>query len=211
MRMKSSRMSGLIKSILLANCVVALSCYAATSFAAEDDSYSQDVVKMSETMTTVDCAQCHYEIFMSIKNGRGAHRLECQECHETYHSFRQGASYKESLPVCINCHDTPHGESEEMIACKTCHSVPHTPLASLSVVSLEPYCATCHAEPGEKMQSSNADHGKLKCGLCHSEGHGYVPTCQECHGVPHASSVTEDFDGCLDCHGNPHDLSLTAD
>jgi hypothetical protein len=76
----------------------------------------------------------------------------------------------------MDCHDTPHGESEEMTACKNCHSVPHTPLASLSVTSLEPYCATCHAEPGERMQSSKADHAKLKCGLCHSEGHGYVPT-----------------------------------
>jgi hypothetical protein len=163
---------------------------------------------MSTEMVTVDCARCHYEIFMSIKNGQGAHRMECRECHEIFHSFRRGMKYKDVLPACTNCHGTPHGDSEQMIACMNCHTVPHAPLASLDLKILESSCALCHADAGARMASNKVEHAKLKCSLCHSDHHGYVPTCQECHGTPHPDALTEGFEGCLDCHGNPHDLSL---
>ena len=166
---------------------------------------------MPEEMTTIECARCHYEIFISIKNGQGAHRIECRECHETFHSFRRGLRYEDVLPTCASCHDTPHGESEQMVACTTCHAVPHAPLASLALKNLEPFCTTCHTDPGSRMESSRVDHAQLKCVLCHSDRHGYVPICQECHGTPHPQELMSDFDNCLDCHGNPHDLSLATD
>ena len=204
-------LSGLAKTILPVSMLVFLLACVSVSPAAEGDSYSQNVEKMAEGLTTIDCARCHYEIFMSIKNGRGAHRIECRECHETFHSFQHGLRYEDVLPKCTTCHDTPHGESEQMMACKTCHSVPHAPLASLELKTLEPFCADCHLDPGARIASGRVDHARLKCILCHSDQHGYVPTCQECHGTPHSEELTEGFTGCLECHGNPHDLSLATD
>ncbi|NOQ45809.1 MAG: hypothetical protein GQ559_03930, partial [Desulfobulbaceae bacterium] len=127
MKIQGLVLSGLIKSILLVNCFAVLILYASTSQANEGDSYSRDVEGMSEEMTTIDCARCHYAIFMSIKNGQGAHRIECRECHETYHGFRRGLRYEDVLPACTGCHDTPHGKGEQMMACKVCHAVPHAP------------------------------------------------------------------------------------
>ena len=211
MQRKRIVLSGLIKSVLPVSILVALLACASISLATEGDSYSQNVEKMVDEMTTVDCARCHYEIFMSIKNGQGAHRIECRECHETFHGFRRGLRYEDVLPTCTSCHDTPHGESEQMVACTSCHAVPHAPLASLELKTLEPFCASCHADAGSRIDSGRVDHAQLKCVLCHSDRHGYVPTCQECHGIPHSQEITEGFTGCLDCHGNPHDLSLATD
>lgn len=211
MQRKRIVLSGLIKSVLPVSILAVLLACASISLATEGDSYSQNVEKMVDEMTTVDCARCHYEIFMSIKNGQGAHRIECRECHETFHGFRRGLRYEDVLPTCTSCHDTPHGESEQMLACTSCHAVPHAPIASLELKTLEPLCASCHADAGSRIDSGRVDHGQLKCVLCHSDRHGYVPTCQECHGTPHSQEITEDFTGCLDCHGNPHDLSLATD
>jgi hypothetical protein len=165
----------------------------------------------ADELTTVDCARCHYEIFMSIKNGMGAHRMECRECHETFHNYKKGMQYEELLPACSDCHDTPHGDSEQMLACMTCHAVPHAPLASLDLKTLEPACTDCHADAGSRLAAGSSAHTLLKCIFCHADRHGYVPTCQECHGTPHASEITEGFSGCLDCHGNPHDLTPAAE
>ena len=211
MQRKRIVLSGLIKSVLPVSILAVLLACASISLATEGDSYSQNVEKMVDEMTTVDCARCHYEIFMSIKNGQGAHRIECRDCHETFHSFRRGLKYKDVLPTCMSCHDKPHGESEEMVACKSCHAVPHAPLASLELKTLQPFCASCHADAGSRIASGRVDHAQLKCVLCHSDRHGYVPTCQECHGTPHSQEITEGFAGCLDCHGNPHDLSLATE
>lgn len=211
MQRKRIVLSGLIKSVLPVSILVVLLACASISPAAEGDSYSQDVEKMVDEMTTVDCARCHYEIFMSIKNGQGAHRIECRECHETFHGFRRGLRYEDVLPTCTSCHDKPHGESKEMVACTTCHAVPHAPLASLELKTLQPFCASCHADAESRIASGRLDHSRLKCVLCHSDRHGYVPTCQECHGTPHPQEIIEEFAGCLDCHGNPHNLSLATD
>lgn len=201
-------LSGLTRSVLPVCLLAILLACGSTSMAGDGDSYSLDVEKMGEEMTTIDCARCHYEIFMSIKNGLGAHRIECRECHETFHSFRRGMRYEDVLPACVSCHETPHGESEQMIACRNCHVVPHAPLASLELETLEPLCVSCHADAGARIASGRVDHGKLKCVLCHSNRHGYVPDCKECHGDTHAQEIMEGFEGCLDCHGNPHDLLL---
>jgi len=208
MQRKRIILSALRTSVLLPGFLAVLIACASTSPATEGDSYSQNVERMSEEMTTVDCGRCHYDIFMSIKNGQGAHRMECRECHETFNSFRRGMNYTEVLPACTNCHNTPHGDSEQMLACTSCHAVPHAPLASLDLKVLEASCALCHIDAGTHMESDRVDHAKLKCTLCHSDHHGYVPTCQECHGTPHSEELTEGTEGCLDCHGNPHDLSL---
>jgi hypothetical protein len=117
-------------------------------------------------------------------------------------------NYQEVLPVCSNCHDTPHGTSKPMTACMSCHTVPQAPLASLDLKILEPSCALCHTDAGARMAKGGVDHNQLHCSMCHSDRHGYVPTCQECHGTPHSAELTEGFADCLDCHGNPHDLVL---
>ena len=211
MKLQCFELSGLMKLTLLLMCVFVLSAGGVTAQAELVDAYSQDVKKISTEMGTVDCAQCHYKIFMSIKNGRGAHRLECLACHQSYHSFRQGGDYKIALPSCGKCHAAPHGKSEQMLNCKGCHTVPHAPLASLDLTTLEPDCITCHAEPGTRMQNGSTAHTKLKCVMCHSDEHGYIPACEECHGIPHPQELMEEFVRCLNCHGNPHDLSLTTD
>jgi hypothetical protein len=211
MKLQCVELSGRIKLIVQIICVFFLSVGVISAQAEVVDVYSQDVKRIFTEMTTVECAQCHYEIFMSIKNGKGAHRLECQACHKTYHSFRQGGDYKVALPTCDRCHAAPHGKSKQMLNCKGCHTVPHAPVASLDLAILEPDCVTCHTEPGARMQSGNSKHTKLKCVICHSDEHGYIPSCKECHGIPHSQELIEEFVRCLNCHGNPHDLSLITD
>jgi hypothetical protein len=175
------------------------------------DPYSQDVQRMTDNMTTLDCARCHYEIFMTIRNGQGAHRIKCRECHTTFHSFQKGLRYEDVLPKCTDCHDTPHGTDAKMTACKNCHVVPHAPKASLELKTLQPYCADCHTDAGTRMARDLTAHSRLKCVFCHAERHGTIPTCRACHGTPHPAEMTAGFSGCLDCHGNPHDLSLAVD
>ena len=204
-------LSGLINAVLPILVVAAFLACASISRAGEDDPYSQDVEKMSDGMTTLDCARCHYEIFTTIKKGQGAHRIPCRDCHTTFHSFQKGLRYEDVLPKCSNCHDKPHGDSEAMTACANCHSVPHAPLASLELKTLKTHCADCHTDAGTRMAKGRSAHSQLQCVFCHSDRHGTIPACEACHGTPHAPALTRGFAGCLDCHGNPHDLALRVD
>ncbi len=285
MSAKHGLFSGGIVWLLIAGLLLVLPPQAATG--EEEDVYSKVPQKMPEGMTPLDCARCHYEIFMTIKNGKGAHRFPCKDCHETFHSFQKGMKYGEVLPKCTGCHDYPHGNSPEMSSCKTCHQKPHAPLASLDIEQLLPFCAKCHPGPAGQLkdhpgshselscndchserhgniprciecheephtkyvdnkgcirchpphmpqeislatdipsgicaqcheeearlvQASKKAHSRLRCVFCHSGKHGFIPRCQDCHGVPHPASVIEGFKGCQDCHGNPHDLELSG-
>jgi len=183
----------------------------AHAYAAEEaDVYSKTPEKMPKEMTPLDCARCHYEIFMTIKNGKGAHRFPCRECHETFHSFRRGMKYQDVLPKCADCHGHPHGDSPEMISCKTCHQKPHAPLASLDIEQLLPYCGKCHPGPAGQLKEHPSQHTELSCNDCHSEGHGYIPKCVDCHSQPHTKYI--DNKGCVQCH-QPHmpkDVSVAS-
>jgi len=166
--------------------------------AQERDVYSKLPKKMSKEMTTIDCAKCHYDIFMTIREGKGAHRFPCRDCHETFHSFRRGLKYEEVLPKCIDCHEHPHGDSKDMVSCKTCHQKPHAPLKSLDIEQLSPYCGRCHSGPAGQLKTHPGSHSKLSCNDCHNEGHGYIPKCIACHDTPHTKYKSNK--GCMQCH-----------
>ncbi|HFQ88998.1 MAG TPA: hypothetical protein ENK27_02880 [Desulfobulbus sp.] len=286
MRRKQARLSALVTVLLLAGCLVLLPPAPAAQ-AADKDPYSQDVQPLPRGMTTVDCARCHFEIFTTIKTGRGAHRIPCRQCHKTFHSFRHGLRYQDVLPHCTDCHDHPHGDADRMTACKQCHQKPHAPLASLDIEQLQPFCADCHGDQaaqladhpgshsklacndchserhgniprcsechekphttyvsnkgctachpahmpqevrygtridnatcagchtgiGARLKAGRSAHSMLRCVFCHSEKHGTIPSCQDCHGIPHSAGILQGFSDCLDCHGDPHKLSLGA-
>ena len=164
---------------------------------AGEDIYSQDI----KPLTTRECARCHYSVYLSIKNGKGAHRKDCMFCHETYHSFQRGLTWDERVPHCQNCHDLPHGDSKEMTACLKCHSNAHAPLASLKMESIEPFCTTCHAQQAKEIKDYPSGHSAVDCSVCHHDTHGYRPACTECHEKPHTKYV--DNTACMACH-NPH-------
>ena len=207
MNLKTHQLSAAVFWLLIINLLLALPLPAASE---EGDIYSKVPEKMPEKMTPLDCARCHYDIFMTIKNGKGAHRFPCMDCHETFHSFRRGMKYEDVLPKCTDCHDYPHGKSPDMTACKTCHQKPHAPLASLDIEQLLPFCAKCHPGPAGQLKEHPGSHSKLSCNACHSKYHGNIPKCTNCHATPHTKYV--DNKGCVNCHPAhmPQDVSLPS-
>ena len=158
------------------------------------DIYDQDIKPLS----TIECARCHYPVFLSLKNHGGKHRQECGECHETYHNFRRGLKWEDRVPACTGCHDTPHGDSPEMKACLKCHENAHAPVYSIKLSTIEPLCGKCHAKPAEQLSKYPSAHSDLSCTDCHHDRHGVIPKCTECHEEPHSKFV--DNAHCTRCH-----------
>ncbi len=210
MSAKYGQLLGRAFYLLVINLLLALPL-SPVAFGEEVDVYTKTPQKMPKEMTTLDCAKCHYGIFMTIRDGKGAHRFPCRDCHETFHGFRKGLKYGEVLPKCSSCHDYPHGESPDMTSCKTCHQKPHAPLASLDIDQLLPYCAKCHPGPATQLKEHPGCHSRLSCNACHSKRHGNIPECTKCHGTPHTKYI--DNKGCVKCHPPhmPQDVSLAVD
>lgn len=161
--------------------------------AVSDNPYEQAIVPL----TTLDCAKCHTPVFITIRDQGGKHQLECQFCHESFHTYRPGKDWKQEVPNCINCHDEIHGPA--FIDCLSCHGNAHMPIAGLTnMASLEKDCANCHTAQTTEVTNYPSAHSKVSCSDCHHTQHGYRPDCVECHEEPHAEF--ENNDSCMGCH-----------
>ncbi len=144
------------------------------------------------------CNTCHEAQVSEVKNNPSAHgTFDCAVCHHDKHGY---------IPDCMECHK-PHREGQKFADCVTCHRV-HQPLnVAYNQEVPNKDCGACHGDIASLLVSGSTKHATLKCVFCHHDKHGYVPKCQECHGVPHPDSMMSKFPNCLDCHNDPHDLS----
>ncbi len=144
------------------------------------------------------CNTCHNAQVSEVKNNPSAHgEFDCAVCHHDKHGF---------IPDCMECHE-PHRAEQKYNDCISCHKV-HQPLNVAygeDVPNKE--CSACHGDLATLLASGSTKHATLQCVLCHKDKHGYLPTCQDCHGVPHPASMMTKFPKCLDCHNDPHDLN----
>ena len=150
-----------------------------------------------------DCATCHPAPAKELHEYPSAHTdLACADCHHTRHGY---------VPKCTECHDAPHLEYRNNASCEACHAV-HSPLRKAYSNNIPNYvCASCHAKVNQELISSGKKHSVLDCTLCHANKHGYIPTCEECHGSgPHNPAMVKKFQGCRTCHGGPHVLKLAG-
>jgi len=155
--------------------------------------YQQEV----RPLTTLECARCHLSVFADIRDQGGKHQLNCDYCHETFHTLRPGKAWEEVVPQCVTCHSKIHGSS--FTDCLSCHSDAHAPLHSLvNMDVLGPQCGQCHSAQGSEVQQFPSAHTELACSDCHHDQHGYLPGCLECHPEPHTSYV--DNSACMGCH-----------
>ncbi len=157
------------------------------------DPYQKAVVPL----TTRQCGQCHFSIFEKIRNNGGKHKINCRDCHATFHSLRPGMTWSDVLPKCANCHAEEHGPAFK--ECLTCHSDPHAPIKSLTNLEiLAKGCNTCHVDQDKEIKQYESAHAEMSCSECHHTQHGYRPNCNECHTEPHTEFV--DNSSCMICH-----------
>jgi hypothetical protein len=159
----------------------------------EKSPYAQDVKPLS----TLDCARCHYSVFEIIRDKGGKHQLDCQFCHETFHTYRPDKNWADVVPQCTTCHGEIHGAA--FLDCLSCHGNAHMPIAGLSnMATLEKDCANCHTAQAAEVTQYPSAHSKVACSDCHHTQHGYKPACVECHEQPHADYA--DNNSCMGCH-----------
>jgi len=159
----------------------------------EKSPYEQDV----KPLTTLDCARCHYSVFEIIRDNGGKHQLDCQFCHETFHTYRPDKNWSDVVPQCTTCHGEIHGPT--FLDCLSCHGNAHMPIAGLTnMATLEKDCANCHTAQSAEVTQYPSAHSKVACSDCHHTQHGYKPDCVECHEQPHADYVNND--SCVGCH-----------
>ena len=161
-------------------------------------------------LTTLDCARCHYPVFTTIRDKGGKHQLECQFCHESFHTYRPGKDWSQEVPDCTNCHGEIHGDA--FMDCLSCHGNAHAPIAGLTnMVTLEKDCANCHTAQKSEITTFPSAHGMISCSDCHQTQHGNIPNCVECHEEPHTEFV--DNTGCMGCHPvhSPTQISYSDD
>lgn len=198
----SLRMISVALTVLFA--AGALEVTAATSEESGQDAgvYQQEVPRM----TTLECAKCHPEVFKTIRDQGGLHRLECQDCHVKFHNFQQGLSWEERMPDCSTCHEPVHGEA--FLKCLSCHRNAHAPVASMvGADQLAGQCTSCHASAAQKIKDSPSAHTEISCSDCHHDRHGYSPSCNECHPEPH--TPFESNAACMECHLPHTPLDIT--
>ena len=85
-------------------------------------------------LTTVECGQCHFSVFQTIKYKGTNHQIDCVQCHREYHVYNpRKQNYDEIMPKCAWCHVSGtggafHGENKTLTPCLNCHADPHKPL-----------------------------------------------------------------------------------
>ncbi|HUV82301.1 MAG TPA: cytochrome c3 family protein [archaeon] len=104
-------------------------------------------------------------------------RFRCLKCHSDYISLT-------SRRV-IN----PHSEVGD---CNSCHKGHERGIS-------EQTCGKCHTKAIASLEFEGGKHAKKGCSFCHPQ-HGYVPKCQDCHGLYHPAG----FEECAQCHTNAH-------
>ena len=99
-------------------------------------------------LTTIECAQCHFAVFQTIKKQGGGHQIDCVLCHTEYHVSYDSRkkNYDEIMPKCSLCHGSFHGENPKLTSCLDCHVDPHKPLQipTLGVETLAKYLPERH-------------------------------------------------------------------
>lgn len=153
----------------------------------------QDTIKPAR----VECLSCHAEVGEKMSASPSKHaKLFCTKCHNR-HGF---------VPSCLDCH-SPHLSDQGDPECLRCHKA-HRPLKIVPAGWIpETYCMVCHEKEARALAETRTNHGGIICTFCHKGQHPSVPTCQECHGLPHDQRMHSKFRGCLsDCHGDAHRL-----
>ncbi len=144
------------------------------------------------------CLTCHDNIGKEMEKSPSAHSQEvaCNSCHSKHGE----------IPLCSKCHE-PHSPEMKNQDCLTCHP-PHRPkdIVYGNVKIPNGYCGACHEDFVGKLNSTKTKHKDLDCIYCHKEKHGYLPTCQECHGTPHPQEMLKEFANCVACHVDAHGL-----
>lgn len=140
------------------------------------------------------CGTCHAQELKWMTENKSKHAEQsCTFCHPVHGQ----------IPKCSECHE-PHMKGQKMADCVTCHN-PHKPLDIVPPATTPvAFCAPCHKDVAEKLSKTTTKHGQLRCVYCHKGKHPTVPTCQECHGLPHGPAIHKKFPKCLKCHLDPH-------
>jgi len=150
------------------------------------------------TVLAKNCANCHTDQAAELQQYPSAHSEEqCDSCHHSRHGY---------VPKCTECHDEPHTAFVDNSGCTGCHPVHQPNEIHYGRETPSAACTGCHRETVTRLASTTKKHANLQCAYCHSDNHGYIPDCQNCHGLPHSKAMLDRFDGCLDCHGDPHAL-----
>ncbi|MDA8413832.1 MAG: hypothetical protein M0023_08585 [Desulfobacteraceae bacterium] len=158
--------------------------------------HTPKIIKLTNNITD-ECLTCHTEQIVKLKQVKSKHSaLACTFCHNVHGK----------VPLCTQCHK-PHSPEMTATECKKCHQA-HMPTAVyMSANTPNKMCAPCHKRPYETLASSDAKHRNLLCVTCHKDKHKMIPTCQSCHGVPHAAGIMARFTKCSDCHNIAHKLN----
>ena len=161
--------------------------------------YQMDV----RPLRPIECAQCHYPVFETIKNAGGRHQIDCVRCHREYHVYNpRKQNYDEIMPDCAWCHQSAsggafHGDHPNLTPCLNCHSDPHKPL-TIPMSKAETSCAFCHAKVNQELQSYPSKHTiQVACIDCHADKHGYIPECNMCHESHSPGEDLSNQDGSL--------------
>ena len=143
-----------------------------------------------------ECLSCHTEVGQQMSAAPSRHaELYCTSCHDR-HGF---------IPGCLDCHE-PHLTSQTVPDCLRCHPA-HRPLQIVPAGYVPAsFCQVCHKKEANDLAGTKTNHGAINCVYCHKGEHPSIPKCQDCHGLPHSTSVHSQYRDCLDCHGDAHDL-----
>ena len=146
---------------------------------------------------TDPCLTCHSQQIKQLKENKSKHtNLACSGCHSTHRI----------VPECVQCHK-PHSTDMTQADCKSCHKA-HMPLAVTYGKELpNKSCGACHKKAMELLGANKSKHNKLACVFCHAAKHKTIPTCESCHGAPHAAGILQKYPKCSDCHFTAHDLN----
>lgn len=168
-----------------------------------------------------DCQQCHaipHKPLASLRDPQKPTRKECLSCHDQVGAEMTASPSKHAQLFCNNCHSShklkpactechdPHLEGQVAADCLHCHPA-HQPL-KITPTGYVPatYCRVCHEDEANSLAQTKTNHGSLNCVNCHSGQHPSVPSCNDCHGLPHAQAIHSKFKSCLECHGDAHRL-----
>ena len=143
-----------------------------------------------------ECLSCHQDVGRQMAEKDSKHaRLFCNRCH-THHK---------ELPSCLECHE-PHMATQQAGDCLRCHPAHQPTFINPKGYMPVSFCRPCHLRQARELETTDTKHGGLKCNYCHSGLHPSTTACQDCHGLPHNTTLHNEFRNCLQCHGNPHHL-----
>jgi hypothetical protein len=146
---------------------------------------------------TAPCLTCHSSQIKQLSANRSKHsKLFCSYCH---HVHRE-------VPLCVQCHK-PHRVDMTEADCRKCHKAHMPSVVTFGKDTPNKECLPCHQKAVGLLVDSKSRHKSLMCISCHAGKHKTIPTCQSCHGVPHAAVFMEKFPRCYDCHYIAHDLN----